>query len=77
MNLFVVIATTVGTIILYKLLIRLYLFIKFCVAVNKLPGPVAYPLPTLNFQLRKIKSEGILIFKKYIFIFMRIYTSTN
>lgn len=57
MTSFMVFLITVAVIVIARILIQVFNFIKFCVLVNKLPGPARYPMPTVALQVKKLKQE--------------------
>ncbi|XP_043461029.1 cytochrome P450 4C1-like [Leptopilina heterotoma] len=54
---FMMFILTVIAIAVIRIIIQVFKFFKFCADVNKLPGPARYPLPTVAFQVRKLKQE--------------------
>lgn len=61
MTSFMVFLITVAVIVIARILIQVFNFIKFCVLVNKLPGPARYPMPTVALQVKKLKQEGMML----------------
>ena len=56
--------TLVIVIILCQVFSKLYGFIKFCVAVNKIPGPAPFPWPFIATSILTVKFEGTIFFTK-------------